>query len=51
MGTIKPIGGTFLILLANPDSYFSPQTSIYIMENEFSSQLSAIRTYGNQPET
>jgi hypothetical protein len=27
--------GTLLILLANPNSYFSPQTSIYIMEHEF----------------
>jgi hypothetical protein len=30
--TIDPIGGTFLILLANPDSHFSTPGSIYIID-------------------
>jgi hypothetical protein len=48
---IGKISGTGMILLANPDSHFPPQTPIYIMKHEFSSQLSAISTYGNQPES
>jgi hypothetical protein len=37
---------TEMMLLANPDSHFSPQITIYIMGHEFSSQLSALSTYG-----